>query len=174
MKGGNNIYLLLAIFSIGCSTQVVSIYNTDVSNSALKTFRVRPSNNISSMSSENIYLDSLLSNIISTSLAEKGLKISSIPDLYASYMVSVHSSTSDQPNNFNPYSRYNYMDPYFNNYQTRTYKEGVLIIDLKNDRGKLIWQGSKTFKLKTRQSVVELLPELCKEIISSYELGRKE
>ena len=155
----------------GCATKVVSIYNHDITSKNLHTFLVNSASEYASLSETNQKIDSLLQTVISKSLGLKGLKKSSLPDLYVSYIIDVHTSSETQHDNYDPYNRYNYNYPY--NYSTRNYKEGLLIIDVKNNLGKLIWQGSKTFKIRSKQSVEELLPEICQEIIATYNIEAK-
>jgi len=171
MKVKNKLILFLVLSLTGCSAKVVSIYNSDVSNVSYKTFTLQNVRKPNSVSSDNKKLDSLLSKIIIKNLLEKGFKQSSIPDLYASYLINVHSSFETQNNNYNPYSASSYFDPYSYNYNTRTYKEGVLIIELKNDEGRLVWQGSKTFKLNSKSSIRETLSDICLEIIETYQIN---
>ena len=163
--------VIFILLLTGCATKVVSIYNFDAVNKNLNTFWVHPTSEHVSLSVENQKLDSQLQSIINNSLTLKGLKASALPDIYVSYIVNVHTSSETQQNNYSPYSRYNY--DYFYNYSTRNYKEGVLIIDIKNDNGKLIWQGSKTFKIRSKESLQEILPEICREIITTYNTEAK-
>ena len=165
--------LVIFIFLLsGCATNVVSIYNYDIANIKPNTFLILPANEPASLSAENKKLDSQLQTIINNGLEFKGLKNSAIPDLYVSYIINVHTSSETQEDNYSRSNRYYYSYPY--NYSTRNYKEGVLIIDVKNDDGKLIWQGSKTFKIRSKQSVEELLPEICQEIIATYNIEAKQ
>ena len=164
--------LILSFLLTNCSTKVVGIYNYNVTHKKPDTFLVYSAGEYTSLSPDNEDLDSQLQQIISNSLLLKGLKNSSIPDIYVSYIISVNTSSETQRNNNSPYTRYYY--DYSYNYSTRNYKEGVLIIDIKNDDNKLIWQGSKTFKVKSKQSVEELLPEICREIMTAYNIEAKQ
>lgn len=164
-----NCLLILFIFLLtGCATKVVSIYNYDIANKKPGTFWVHPISEYASLSADNQKLDNKLQAIINNSLVLKGLKESALPDIYISYIVNVHTSSETRQDSYNPYNRYNYN--YYSSYSTRNYKEGVLIIDVKNDNGKLIWQGSKTFKIRSKESIEELLPEICREIITTYNI----
>ncbi len=159
--------MLIAVMIItGCATKVVSIYNTDIKRQTPNTYLLQTSENLGSLSVDNKKLDSILQGIIISGLDNKGLKSSSLPDLYVSYLINVYSS-SETTSNYDLYS-YSYYSYY--NYTTRNYKEGVLIIDIKNDDGILVWQGSKTFRLRSRLSVHDLLPKICREIIETYKL----
>jgi hypothetical protein len=156
-----------------CASKVVGIYNTSASDKNFKTFLVQSPQKNGSLTKENELLDKRLQDIISTSLENKGLTTSSLPDLYVSYMMSVYSTSETTNNNYNsPYYRNNYMYPSSYDYTTHTYRTGVYIIDIKNTRGKLIWQGSKTFKLKSKQSVQATLPEICREIMDAFEVPK--
>jgi hypothetical protein len=109
-------------------------------------------------------------------LESKGLRPSSLPDIYVSFVINIHTSEETTVDNYSRYDynrryyNYGYMNPDF--YNTNQYKEGVLIIDIKNADNKLIWQGSKTFKVKSRASLRESLPQICQEIIASFDLSR--
>ena len=165
--------MVIFIFLLsGCATKVVSIYNSDIANNKPNTFLIIPASESTSLSADNKKLDSKLLTVIRNGLELKGLKDSAIPDLYVSYIISVHTSSETQQDSYSRYNRYYYSYPY--NYSTRNYKEGVLIIDIKNDDGKLIWQGSKTFKIRSKQSVEELLPEICREIIMAYNIEAEQ
>ena len=173
----NSILIIIALLISGCAPKVVGIYNDSAFNKNLRTFIVSNPNGENSLSDENKLLDDRLNDIITTSLENKGLKTSSLPDLYVSYMTSVYntSETTSNSNNYgNPYSRNNYMyqNPYDNT--TTSYKTGVFIIDIKNSQNKLVWQGSKTFKLKSKQSVQAILPEICQEVITAFDTNHSK
>lgn len=168
----NSILLFLAFLIAGCAPKVVGIYNDNAFNKNLRTFIVHNPSEENSLSGESKLLDDRLNDIITTSLENMGLKTSSLPDLYVSYKTSVYNTSETTTNNYNnnnPYSRSNYMyqNPY--DYSTTSYKTGVFIIDIKNSRNKLVWQGSKTFKLKSKQSVQASLPEICQEVIAAFD-----
>jgi len=169
----NSILIILLWLTTSCASKVVGIYNTSAADKNFKTFLVQSPQKNESLTKENELLDKRLQDIISTSLENKGLTTSSLPDLYVSYMMSVYSTSETTNNNYNsPYYRNDYMYPSSYDYTTRTYRTGVYIIDIKNARGKLIWQGSKTFKLKSKQSVQATLPEICQEIIDVFEVPK--
>jgi hypothetical protein len=170
----NSILLIFAFLITGCAPKVVGIYNDSAFKKNQRTFIVLNPKRDNSLPGEKKLLDDRLNDIITTSLENKGLKTSSLPDLYVSYMASVYntSETTSNNNNYNnPYSRNNYMyqSPY--DYSTTSYKTGVFIIDIKNSQNKLVWQGSKTFKLKSKQSVQATLPEICREVIMAFDIN---
>lgn len=169
-----SILILTLYLFTGCASNVVSIYNAEIKRP--KTYIIKLPNTVTSSDDKNTGLDSLLQQIIGHSLKSKGIQPSSLPDLYVSYTISIHSSSESQNKEYNPYSRNTYLNNSRNNYRvadrntysTHTYKEGVLIINIKNKRGKLHWQGSNTFKLKSKLSIEDVLPEICQEIIDAY------
>ena len=168
----NSILIIFILIITGCAPKVVGIYNDGAFNKNLRTFIVSNPNGEYSSSDEKMLLDNRLNDIITTSLENKGLRTSSLPDLYVTYMTSVYNTSETTTNNYNygnPYSRsnYRYQNPY--DYSTTSYKTGVFIIDIKNSQNKLVWQGSKTFKLKSKQSVQASLPEICQEVIGAYD-----
>jgi hypothetical protein len=171
MKAKSYLLVIIILMLSGCATKIVGIYNYSAIDKTPATYFVHlPGESASSIDNQRI--DSLLQTVISKSLELKGLRSSSLPDLYVSYLINVHTSSETQQDNYNPYNRYNYN--YYYNYSTRNYKEGVLIIDIKNDDKILVWQGSKTFKIRSKQSVEELLPEICREIMTAYNIDARQ
>jgi len=164
----NSLLILTLWILAGCATKVASIYNYEVAKKRHTTFLLHHSE-YDTLSADNNNLDNELFAIINENLRQRGLKSSALPDLYVSYIIKVHTSTESQRNN--NYNNYNYANrfnsPY--NYSTQNYKEGVLIIDIKNNDGKLIWQGSKTFKIRSKHNIRDSLPEICQEVISAYD-----
>jgi len=162
------LFITLPLLFTGCAANVVSIYNSDIANKKPSTYLLQPLEE-ESLSEENKKVNNELIAVINESLKQKGLKPSAIPDLYISYIISVHTSSETQRNNYsNNYS--NYYNPSFN-YSTKNYKEGVLIIDIKNNNGKLVWQGSKTIKVRSKHNVGEYLPEVFQEILTYYSIN---
>jgi hypothetical protein len=174
MKVKSNILVIIVLALSGCATKIVGIYNYSAINKTPATYFVRPPGEYASLSIDNQRIDSLIQTVISKSLELKGLRPSSLPDLYVSYIINVHTSSETRQDNYNPYNRYRYNYNYYYNYSTSNYKEGVLIIDIKNDDKILVWQGSKTFKIRSKQSVEELLPEICREIMTAYNIDARQ
>jgi hypothetical protein len=168
-------FILLVVISVlvSCATKVVGIYNPEVAQTKPKTYGVYAVDDYASISEDNKKLDNRLQSIIGKDLELKGLKESALPDIYVSYIISIHTSSETRQDEYNTYNRYNYNSPY-NQYTTRNYKEGVLIIDVRNEDQKLIWQGSKAFKVGSKQSIGELLPGICNEIIAVYTIGGEQ
>jgi hypothetical protein len=162
-------FLLLA----GCSAKVVGIYNPGSLEATPKTFYVYFPEAEDSFSPERQKLDQQLVEIISQSLTGKGLTKSSIPDLYVSFIISVHTTEEFNQNNMNPYDfryryyNYGFYDPTL--FNSQSYKEGVLIIDIKNGENILVWQGSKSFKLNARKSSSDELLDSCLEIMAAFD-----
>lgn len=155
-----------------CAPKVVGIYNPNQLKAKPKTFYVYGIEELKSLSEQEQKLNTQLVEIISTDLTRKGLKQSALADIYISFIINVHSSqeSREQPMNYFDYRYNNYLFP--TNISTQNYKEGVFIIDIRNQDNKLVWQGNKTFKLSSRESVREILPELCEEVINSFDLTR--
>ena len=173
MKLKTSLLILIVWLATGCATKVVSIYNDAIANGQPSSFLLYSANDKHSLSEDNQALDNQLQTIISKGLELKGLKSSALPDIYVSYIINIHTSSNTQKDNYSSYYRYNYDYNYPYNYTTRNYKEGLLIIDIRNDDNKLIWQGSKTFKIRSKQSVNQLLTEICREIIATYNIEGK-
>ena len=164
----NSLLILTLWFLAGCATNVASIYNYEVAKKKPATFLLHHSE-YDTLSTDNKNLDNELFAIINKNLKQMGLKQSALPDLYVSYIIKVHTSTESPRNNY--YNNYNYVNRFNSphNYSTQNYKEGVLIIDIKNNDGRLIWQGSKTFKIRSKHNIRESLPEICQEVITAYD-----
>lgn len=166
---------MAVILLAGCSPKVASIYNTASIKSKPQSFYINPLDQLQTKAEGEVNLSYQLETIVQENLESKGLKPSSLPDIYVSFVINIYTSEETTVNdynryNYNRYNNYGYMDPNF--FNTNQYKEGVLIIDIKNADDKLVWQGSKTFKVKSRASVKETLPELCREIIATFDLSR--
>ena len=165
--------LLPFLWLVACAPKVVGIYNPNQLKTKPKTFYVYGIEELKSLPEEEQKLNAQLVEIISSDLTRKGLKQSALADIYVSFIINVHSSqeSREQPMNYWDY-RYNNNYLFSPNISTRNYKEGVFIIDIKNQDNKLVWQGNKTFKLSSRESVREILPELCTEVINSFDLAK--
>lgn len=167
----NNIslFIISAVFLLSsCATKVASIYNQDVNVAGFHSFLVKLPASKSSLSEENKFLDDRLQQLITVSLVNKGLTTSSLPDLYVSYFINVYSTSETSNNNYgSPYLPYSYYPNSFD-YTTRTYKTGVFIIDIKDSKGMLVWQGSKSFKFRSKQPVSEVVTNVCREVIEAF------
>lgn len=174
MRGRKSRILLSVLvgFLTSCAPKVVGIYNSEVLKSTPTSFHVYSTDEVKALSEEEQEFDQKLTSVIVKNLLSKGLIESSLPDLYISYMISVHSSEETNEANPNRYDRYRYNNYSYNDpmrMDTRSYKQGVLIIDIKNDDNKLVWQGSMSFKLSSKKSSKEELLLTCQEIIGSFE-----
>ena len=166
MRVKNSLIIIFFWLITSCATKVANTDNFSIAPVEPKTFLIQPAYDYSSLTQENQLLDEQLHQIIETGLIKKGLFIASEPDFYVNYLVNVYLS-SDVRNDINyPYCGYDFMYPHY--YSTSEYEEGVLIIDLKNHIGELVWQGTKQFKLTSVEEVQETLPGICRKIIKTY------
>ena len=158
--------IILLWLLASCATKVVNTDNFKIAPEEPMTFLIHPTYNYDSLSTENKQLDDMLQEIIITGLIKKGLRVASTPDLYVSYMINVYPS-SNMRNEYNyPYCGNDFMYPYY--YSVAEYEEGVLIIDLKNHVGDLVWQGTKPFNLTSLEKARDMLPDICRKIIKTY------
>lgn len=162
----NSLLITLFWLSASCATQVVNTDNFDVTPDEPMTFLIQPTYNYESLSPENQQLDKQLQEIITTGLMKKGLSIAATPDLYVTYLINIYSTSEMRNDSDYPYCGYDFMYP--SNYLASEYEEGVLIIDLKNHAGALVWQGTKPFNLTSIQDVQDMLPNICRKIIKTY------
>ncbi|MEN8248480.1 MAG: DUF4136 domain-containing protein [Bacteroidota bacterium] len=172
MKLKSSLILLVVIGITSCSPRVVGIYNEGVGRNA-KSFMVVLPEEEKELSEEQVRLDKKIQQIIENSLTNKGLKNSLLPELYVSYIISVHTASDTQGYDYTNYNRYNYYNYYNNPYTFRTtshtHKEGVFIIDIRNEDNKLVWQGSREFRLRSKEGIPDVLPEICSEVIVEFD-----
>lgn len=163
------IYSFLVILLIlgGCSaTKVISFYVEDESNIDFSTFSFYK-RETGKLNKEQLQLDSLLETTIANKLIEKGYKKAYPSDVYISFQITTGSTSSSQMNN--PYYGSRRYYPYYNyNVSVTQYKEGVLLVELRNNDDKLIWQGSKTFKVRSSNEIKQLLLQNASEIIQAF------
>ncbi len=175
MKSYYTIWLIIGLALGGCSEQVLTFYNQSLANEAYRSFTVTVPED-TEMPPQAALLDKQLRDIITTALLNKGFAESALPDLYVSYFVSTQTTsetTSGRPGPYGyPYSYgYGYpYSPYDYNTTTREYKTGVLVIEIKNAAGKLVWQGSKAFKVRSKETLAAVLPAVCQEIMAACSL----
>ena len=162
----NSIFIIFVWLSASCATKVVNSDNFNVAPDKPMTFLIHPTYNYDSLSTENQQLDNQLHEIIANGLIKKGLIVAATPDLYVTYMVNVYPTSEMRNESTYPYCGYDFMYP--NYYSASGYEEGVLIIDLKNHAGVLVWQGTKPFNLTSIQEVQNMLPHICRKIIKTY------
>ncbi len=166
MRVKNSLLIIFFWLTTSCASKVVNTDNFSIAPVEPKTFLIQPAYNYSALTPENQQLDKQLHQIIETGLIKKGLFIASEPDYYVSYLVNVYLS-SEVRNDINyPYCGYDFMYPHY--YSVAEYEEGVLIIELKNHIGELVWQGTKHFDLTSVEEVQEMLPGICRKIIKTY------
>jgi len=161
---------ILLLFIGACSPKVVSFYVVDKGKISVDTFSfyARDTKELRPQQKE---IDSLIELSITNELLKKGFKELIESDIIVSYQITLGISSTSNVNNqhFNNY-RYNRM--YYPDYNVTTtnYKEGVLLIEFWNKDEKLIWQGSKSFKVRKSMDTQKLLIEYAKEIASAFNL----
>jgi hypothetical protein len=162
----NSLFVIFVWLSASCATKVVNSDNFDIAPDKPVTFLIQPTYNYDSLSAENQQLDNQLQEIIANGLIKKGLIVAATPDLYVTYLVNVYPTSEMRNESTYPYCGDDFMYP--NYYSAAEYEEGVLIIDLKNHAGVLVWQGTKPFNLNSIQEVQDMLPNICRKIIKTY------
>ena len=162
----NSLLIILIWLSASCATKVVSTDNFSIAPKEPLTFLIHPADNYASLSAGNKKLDLELQQVLTDGLIKKGLIVAAEPDLYVEYLVNVYSSPEVRSDYNYPYCGSNFMYP--KTYTVVNNKEGVLIIDLKNNQGEIVWQGTKPFNIISIQEVQEMLPDICRKIIRTY------
>ena len=166
----NTSFYVWIILLMACGgTRVVSFYNPTYERNKYKSFTIRENYDHDKLSREHQKLDSLILDEVRKGFLSLGYKESSLPDLYVTFQINLNT-TSETHTERNYYSGYNYYgySPYPYNIYTTNYKEGVVILEVRNDNNKLVWQGSKDFKVKKGKETSELLIETIGEIARSF------
>lgn len=160
------ILLSLLALASACSTSVKSFYVVDENKIAFDTFSfyARNDDNLRPKQQE---LDSLIELSVSEVLIEKGFSKANYPEAYLSYKITLGTSSTTS---IDQYQRYG--SNYYPGYNTNTthYKEGVLLIEIYSKDDKLLWQGSKSFKVGKSKNTQLLLLEMAREITSAFKL----
>ncbi len=162
------IYIAFLIFLVSCSPKVTSFYVVDENQIHVETFSfyAREQQDLNLQKAE---LDSLIEKAITQKLINKGYVKTYPSNIYVSYKI-----MSDKTFKTHTQGTYNPVVPNFNNmpYDNFIYitehKEGILIIEFYNENDKLLWQGSKSFKVRKSINTQELLIMYAKEITASF------
>ncbi|MCF6360235.1 MAG: DUF4136 domain-containing protein [Cyclobacteriaceae bacterium] len=160
------IYAAIAFFLSSCTTKVISFYVVDESRISFDTFSFY-ARDIKKLRPQQKLLDSLIERSISNELINKGYNKSYESDIYVSYKITMGTSSTTNIDNQH-FNRYNQM--YYPNYNVTTtnYKEGVLLIEFWDKHDKLLWQGSKSFKVRKSVNTRDLLIKYAQQIAFSF------
>ena len=151
----------------GCaSSRVVSFYFEDEGQIHFKTFSFYK-RDVAALNPTQVRMDSLIESTISEGLISKGYKLDYPSDAYVSFQITTGNTSSSQVSNPYYYRRTYY--PYYpNDVSVTNYKEGIFLIEIYNQKDKLIWQGSKTFKERSSKDIKLILLQDAAEIIGSF------
>ncbi len=160
------IQIILFVLLSACSSNIISFYVINENKIELSTFSFyeRKTNNLTP---EIKKFDSLVEQSISEALISKGYVKQSYSDVYISYHITTGTTSSSNIDN----NRYNNNYSPYQNVNTTHYKEGVLLIEVFSKQDKLLWQGSKAFKVRKSIDTKELLIAYAKEITNSFKSG---
>ena len=159
------IYAIILLGILGaCSSSVKSFYVVDEDKIDFDTFSFYALNN-ENLRPKQRRLDRLIEMTIYQVLTEKGFTQKNYPDTYISYKISLGTSATSNIDRHQPYRSYYYPEY---NISTTQYKEGLLLIELYTKDDRLLWQGSKTFKVGKSKNTELLLLEMAKEVISAF------
>ena len=154
----------LLFFTSCISSKVISFYVIDDVDLNFQTFSFYR-REVSKLNTEYIEVDKKIQHSIETELINKGCKKANPSDVYISFKITTETNISNQINR--PSNYYQGYSPYYN-ISTSQYKEGVMVFEFWSDNDKLLWQGSKTFKVRKSQELKELLVQYAMEITSSF------
>lgn len=159
-----SIVVSIFLFARCTASKVVSFYIEDENNIHFQTFSFYK-RDIKNLSPEQARLDSLLEQTITEGLKAKGYSKRYPSDVYVSLSITSSNTSSSDVNSPSYYRRTYY--PYYDVNITQ-YKEGVFLIEIHNQNDKLIWQGSKTFKVRNSKDTNQLLLQYASEIVGSF------
>lgn len=161
-------YLIILVFLNSCSSSTISFYVVDESSIEFETFSFYAREKLNS---KKIELDSLVESLITTQLVTKGYKKSYPSEMYLSYKIISDKTykTHTDTNNYLGPSNYNNATP--NYYYVTERKEGVFMIEMFNQEDKLLWQGSKAFKVNNSTDTKVLLEKYIEKIMASFKLA---
>lgn len=158
-------YLLFLSFLAACSSsKVISFYVVEEQSINFESFSFY-TRNLKDLRPQQKELDSLIELSISTELIRKGFKKRDFADVYVSYKISLGTSSTASV------ERPRYSSPVYypnNNVNTTHYKEGVLLIEISTKDDKLLWQGSKSFKVGKSTNTRLLLLDYAQEITGNF------
>lgn len=164
------LYAILVFGFTFCSSKVISFYVVDEGRISFETFSFYE-NKVKHIKPQLKSLDSLIEVAISNELVNKGYILKGNSDVYISFSITTGSSNTTNVDNqrFQNNRSFNNRN-YFPYYSTTTtdYKEGVLLIELWSKDEKLLWQGSKPFKVKKSVDTQVLLVSYAQEITASF------
>jgi len=165
---------LVSIFITGCGgSKVVSFLNDEFSFQEKSTYvLVRNGKRSDSLSDEHKYLDSLMINAINSQMALHGFSKDNRPDLLVYYDVIVNTATEQRMvNNYNRYNRYDrYDNYYYNRVSTTQFREGLLLIEIKDRKGKLAWQGSIDIRASKKRKSEDIFSQAIADIFNNFEI----
>lgn len=162
-------YILVVLFISACSAKTISFYVVDESDINYTTFSfyARDKQNLIDQKAK---LDSLIEHAIMDQLLKKGYTHTSPSEMYISYKIMSDKTYKNRNNNhYDPLAPNElgyptgYPTGYPPNYNNlnKNYvierKEGLLMIELYDNDDKLIWQGTKAYKVGKSTDVRALL-----------------
>lgn len=131
----NRFFLIFLAFS-ACTPRIVSYVNPKAKFAQFETYRIVTTKAVSKVvNAENTLVLDLIKESIQNEMTRRSYEISSItPDLTLRYELTSSTRVENNTNQIGPYYQ-----PQVN---TRTIYESVLLIELYNQKKKLVWQGS--------------------------------
>ncbi|NQZ77401.1 MAG: DUF4136 domain-containing protein [Ekhidna sp.] len=141
-----NWFILLLLLG-GCSQKIVSYVNPKASFGSFETYRlVSAKAESKNVSPENTMVFDLIRENINRQMDIRSYKLSNVaPDLTLRYEIT--SSTRVENNNA---ADPRFFNPGFNT-NTRTIYESVILLELMDQKRKLVWQGSYDLKQQKKE-----------------------
>ncbi|WP_425391398.1 DUF4136 domain-containing protein [Ekhidna sp.] len=155
--------LLILIASTACSPKIVSYLNDQAPFQTYETYRlVSARSDSKNVTPENTLIFDLIKENIHQEMKERSYVQSNIsPDLTLRYEVSSNTRTETNASRdlFYPIMRVN----------TRTIYESIILLEIKDDRKKLVWQGSFDMRQERKEKrATKAIEKAISYIFTSY------
>lgn len=162
-------FIILLLIS-SCSTpKVIKYLNDELDYSQYHTYRlINYKSDDKSYAQEGLAFFTQVEEAITQNMTAKGYEKASKPDLIARYEIISTTATSQNNNNYDPYSyRQSYYAPTY--YEASKFTEGVILIELRDRKQKkLVWQGSLDLKYTKRIEAHVTVLQSINQIFKTY------
>ncbi|MEO1256509.1 MAG: DUF4136 domain-containing protein [Bacteroidota bacterium] len=139
-------FILISLILIGCSPRIVSYVNPKAAFENFQTYRlVSAKLESKNVSPQNTSIFDLIKQNIHQEMNKRNYEVSNVsPDLTLRYEIT--SNTRVEVNNF--------QDPFLfrpNQINSRTIYESILLLELYDQKKKLVWQGSYDLRQQRKE-----------------------
>lgn len=155
--------LLMIVSFVGCSPKVVSYLNPKSNYKSFETYRlVSPKFDNKQVEGETSYIYDIVQENITAEMEKRSYQVSSIsPNLTLRYELTSGTKVEVRQSS-NPY------DPFFR-VNSRTIHEAIILLELFDQRNKLVWQGSYNLNQERKEKRVnKVISNAIARIFTTY------